>query len=112
MDTNNDKANNNQQGSSGSLVEYLVCNLKVKDSCTSCVQIFSGTPPENSRGMENAAENSGTNGENFFCFMYEFSLRHPVWVAEINVKASNCAGLKRKYLLTFLKSPHVLVKIQ
>jgi hypothetical protein len=34
-------------------------------------------------------ENSGTNRKNFFCYMYELSLRHPVWAAEINVTACN-----------------------
>jgi hypothetical protein len=27
--------------------------------------------------------------QNFFCFMYDFSLRHLVWVAEINVTSGN-----------------------
>jgi hypothetical protein len=52
---------------------------------------FSKTSPENSDGAENSAEISGTNGINFFCYMYESSLRHPVWVPEINVKACNSA---------------------
>jgi hypothetical protein len=52
---------------------------------------FSKTSPENSAGVENSAEISGTNGINFFCYMYESSLRHPVWVPEINVKAGNSA---------------------
>ncbi len=41
---------------------------------------FCKTLPENSGGAENSAEISGTNGINFFCSMYESSLRHPVWV--------------------------------
>jgi hypothetical protein len=43
----------------------------------------------NSGGAENSAEISGTNGITFFCYMYESSLRHLVWVPEINVKACN-----------------------
>ncbi len=50
---------------------------------------FSKTSPENSGGAENSAEITRTNGINFFCYMYESSLRHPVWVPEINVKACN-----------------------
>jgi hypothetical protein len=50
---------------------------------------FSKISPENSGGAENSAEISGTDGINFFCYMYESSLRHPVWVPEINVKACN-----------------------
>jgi hypothetical protein len=34
------------------------------------LKYFSGTPPENSGGTENAAENSGTNSKNFFCYTY------------------------------------------
>ncbi len=45
-----------------------------------------------SGGAENSTEISGTNGINFFCYMYESSLRHPVWVPEINVKACNSVG--------------------
>ncbi len=54
---------------------------------------FSKTSPENSGGAENSAEISGTNGINFFCYMYESSLRHPVRVPEINITACNSAGL-------------------
>ncbi len=61
------------------------------------LKFFSKTPPENSGGAENSAETSGTNGINFFCYMYESSLRHPVWVPEINVKPCNSAeGLERE----------------
>jgi hypothetical protein len=61
----------------------------VGGSRPACAQVFFKTPPENSSGAENSAEISGTNGINFFCYMYESSLRHPVWVPEINVKACN-----------------------
>jgi hypothetical protein len=50
---------------------------------------FSRTPPENSGGAENSTENSGPHAKNFFCSMYESSLRHPVWVPEINVNPCN-----------------------
>ncbi len=55
------------------------------------LKFFSKTPPENSGGAENSTETSGTNGINFFCYMYESSLQHPhpVWVPEINVKPCN-----------------------
>ncbi len=53
---------------------------------------FSKTLLENSGGAENSAEISGTNGINFFCYMYESSLRHTVWVPEINVTACNSEG--------------------
>ncbi len=69
--------------------KYLVCNLKVEDSRPACAQVFFKTSPENSGGAENSAEISGTNGLNFFCYMYESSLWHPVWVPEINVTACN-----------------------
>jgi hypothetical protein len=35
---------------------------------------------KNSGGAENSAEKSGPHGENFFCYMSEFNLRHLVWV--------------------------------
>jgi hypothetical protein len=71
------------------VVEYMVGNLKSGGSRLPCAKIFFGTAPENSGGTENSAENSGPNGRIFFCYMYEFSLRHPVWVAEINITACN-----------------------
>jgi hypothetical protein len=71
--------------------EYLVCNLKVGGSRPAVLKLFSKTPPENSGGPENSAETAGTSGINFFCYMYESSLRHPVWVPEINVKPCNSA---------------------
>jgi hypothetical protein len=52
---------------------------------------FSRTPPENSGGAENLAEKSGPDAKFFFCYMYEYSLRHQVWVPEINVRACNSA---------------------
>jgi hypothetical protein len=52
---------------------------------------YSKTSLENSGGAEKSAEISGTNGKNFFCYMFESSLRHPVWVLEINIKACNSA---------------------
>jgi hypothetical protein len=51
------------QECSGAMVEYLLHNLKVEDSRPACENIFSVTPPENSGGAENSAENSGTNGK-------------------------------------------------
>ena len=79
------------------MVEYLVHSLKVESSRPACTQILSITPPENSGGAENSTETSGTNGINFFCYMYESSLQHPhpVWVPEINVNPCNsvCTGL-------------------
>ncbi len=64
---------------------------------------FSKTSPENSGGAENSAEISGTNGINFFCYMYESSLRHPVCVPKINVKACNSVLCSKKGL-TILKN--------
>jgi hypothetical protein len=52
---------------------------------------FSHTPPENSGGAENSTKNLGPHAKNFFCSMYESSLRHPVWVPEINVNPCNSA---------------------
>ncbi len=52
---------------------------------------FSRTSPENSGGAENLTEKSGPDGKIFFCYMYEYSLRHQVWVPEINVRACNSA---------------------
>ncbi len=63
------------QGCSAAMVEYLDHNLKVEGLHPACAQIFfSVTPPENSGGAENLAENPGTNGKTSFCSMYESSL--------------------------------------
>jgi hypothetical protein len=53
------------------------------------LKFFSVTPPEKSGGAENSTEYSGPHAKNFFCSMYESSLRHPVWVPEINVNPCN-----------------------
>jgi hypothetical protein len=53
------------------------------------LKYFSVTPLENSGSAENSTENSGPHAKNFFCSMYESSLRHPVSVPEINVKPVN-----------------------
>ncbi len=82
------------QGCSGAVVEYLLPNFKY----------FSVTPPENC-GAENSTENSGLHAKNFFCFMYESSLRHPVRVPEINVKSCNrrnCLKEHRKKIAKIL----------
>jgi hypothetical protein len=47
-------------------VEHLVGNRKVEGRAQPVLNYFSGIPSENSGGAENAAENSGTNGKNFF----------------------------------------------
>jgi hypothetical protein len=73
--------------------EYLVCNLKV---VLPVLKFFPKTPLENSGGAENSAEISGTNGINFFAICTN-SLRHLVWVPEINVKPCNSV---QTYLLT------------
>ncbi len=65
-------------------------NLKIEGSRKACAQVFfkkiAGTG-----GAENSAEISGTNGINFFaiCTNLVYSLRHPVWVPEINITACN-----------------------
>jgi hypothetical protein len=61
------------------------------------LKYFSGAPPENSGGAENAAKNSGTNGKNFFCYIFDMSMRHPVWAAEINVTACTIVWFKNPY---------------
>ncbi len=62
------------------------------------LKYFSVTPPENSVGAENSTENSGPHAKNFFCSVYESSLRHPVWVPEINVNPCNSVYvLKRRF---------------
>ncbi len=77
---------------------------------------FASTPPENSGGAENLAEKSGPDSKKFFCYMYEYSLRHPVWVAEINVRACNSVQSililnpemqKKKKLQFILLYPHL-----
>ncbi len=80
-----------RSGISGALVQYHDSNVKVGGSRPTCAQTFFCTPPENSGGTENSAENSGSHAKFFFCSMYELSQRHPVWVAEINVTACNSA---------------------
>jgi hypothetical protein len=70
------------------MVKYLPHYLKVEGSGPACAQILFRTPPENSGGAENSTENSGPDARIFFCYMYELSQRHPLWVAEINVTAS------------------------
>jgi hypothetical protein len=72
------------QGCRGAVVEYLLPILKP----TLCSNTFPCLP-ENSGGVENSTENSGPHAKNFFCSMYESSLRHPVLVLEINVKLCN-----------------------
>ncbi len=73
---------------------------------------FSKTLPENSDGNENSAEISGTNGINFFCYMYESSLRHPVWVPEINVKACNSVAWRAGTIFYSysVPGPHKMLK--
>jgi hypothetical protein len=73
------------------MVEYLLRNLKVKGSRLNCAQILFRYTAENSGGAENSTENSGPHGKISFCYMYELSQRHPVWVAENNVTACNSA---------------------
>jgi hypothetical protein len=48
---------------------------------------------------------SGPHSRNFFCNMYEYSLRHPVWVAEINITACNrvIVILKKQIIVFFIK---------
>ncbi len=74
------------QGNNGAVVEYLVGNLRVRGSRLTCAQLFSSTTPENSGGAENLAEKSDPDSTKFFCYMYEYSLRNPVWVAEITLR--------------------------
>ncbi len=77
------------------MVEYLLRNLTAKVRAPPVLKYFSVTPPENSGGAENSTESSGPHAKNFFCSMYESSLRHQVWVPEINVNPCNSvAGLK------------------
>jgi hypothetical protein len=80
---------NIQQGNCSAVVEYLISNVKVGGSRPTCAQRFFRTPLENSGGTEKSAENSGQHARIYFCYMYELSQRHPVWVAEINVTACN-----------------------
>jgi hypothetical protein len=54
------------QGSSGAVVEYLEHNLKVEGSRMPVLKCFAFTPPENSGGTENSAENSGAHARIFF----------------------------------------------
>jgi hypothetical protein len=67
------------------------------------LKYFSVTPPENSGGAENSTENSGPHARIFFCYMYELSQRHPVWVAEINVTACNSVLFTYVYMFTACK---------
>ncbi len=66
------------------------------------LKYFSVTPPENSGGAVNSTENSGPHAKNFFCSMYESSLRHPVWVPEINVKPCNSVAIPLTELHPFV----------
>ncbi len=75
---------------------FVIWRSEVRDQ--PMLNSFSKTSPENSGGAENSAEISGTNGINFFCYMYQSSLRHPVWVPEINVKACNSALSSNVYI--------------
>ncbi len=48
--------------------------------------------PESSGGFGQQRSDDATSRpiwQHFFCYMYELSQRHPVWVAEINVTACN-----------------------
>ncbi len=77
------------------------------------LKYFSVTPQENSGGAENSTENSGPHAKNFFCSMYESSLRHPVWVPEINVKPCNSAVSLIPVVHRYLqKSPRIFEKFE
>jgi hypothetical protein len=80
------------------VVEYLLRNLK-KVRAQPVLKYFSVKPPENSGGAENSTDNSGPNGKNVFCSMYELSQWHPVWVADINVMACNSVSAGTDLLL-------------
>jgi hypothetical protein len=71
MDASNSRAKHRKntssyQGNSGAVAEYLVGNLKVGSSGPTCAQVFFRTPPENSGGTKNSAENLGPYGRIFF----------------------------------------------
>jgi hypothetical protein len=67
------------------------CNMKVEGSRPPVLKSFPKHRRKIPVALKNSAEISGTNGINFFCYMYKSSLRHPVWVPEINVTACNSA---------------------
>jgi hypothetical protein len=74
------------------------------------LKYFSVTPPENSGDAENSTEYSGPHAKIVFCYMYELSQRHPVWVAEINVTACNSVSVieNQRFGLVFEKTGSII----
>jgi hypothetical protein len=70
------------------LVEYLLGNLMVVGSRSTCTQVFSVHRRKIPVARKTHQKVQSHIAEFFFaCYMYELSLLHPVWVAEINVTA-------------------------
>jgi hypothetical protein len=73
------------------MVEYLLLNLKMEGSRPACAQILFRYTAGKFRWRRKLNRKCRPTCQNFFCYMYELSQRHPVWVAEINVTACNSA---------------------
>jgi hypothetical protein len=78
------------------MVEYLPHKLKVEGSRPACAQILFRYTAGKFRWRRKLNRKFRPTRQNFFCYMYELSQRHPVWVAEINVTACNSAGRGRR----------------
>jgi hypothetical protein len=81
------------QGCSGAMGEYLLHNLKVEGLRPACAQMFFRYTAGKFRWRRKFNRKFRPTCHNFFCYMYELSQRHPVWVAEINVMACNSVGM-------------------
>ncbi len=75
------------QGCSVAMVEYLLHYLKVGGLHLACAQIFFRYTAGKFQWSRKLNRKFRPTCLNFFCYMYELSQRHPVWVAEINVTA-------------------------
>jgi hypothetical protein len=80
------------QGCTGAMVEYLLPNLRVKGSPPACGQLFFRYSAGKFRWRRKLNRKFRPTCHNFFCYIYELSQRHPVWVAEINLTACNSAA--------------------
>jgi hypothetical protein len=87
-----------KQGCSGAVVEYLLPNLKVEGSRPPCAQILFRYTAGKFRWRRKLNRKFRPTCQKLFCSMYESSLRHPVWVPEINVKPCKSVG-KRNYII-------------
>ncbi len=74
------------------MVENWVGNLRIGGSRPTCAQMFFQNTAGKFRWPGKFSRKIRPRWQIFFCYMYEYSLRHQVWVPEINVRACNSVG--------------------